>query len=160
MDKLKQWMDIAKNMQGGDFWNNIFDQDFTKQFMNEQQMKQAADDKNESINRKENTPRPFPPYELLEGEKEVVIIIELPGVMRENLELGLNRNVLTIKGKVLPIHPQLKNAYSERYYGDFQREIPIPDIVNPSQLTAKFWNGVLLVSYPRNVEKGEQIPID
>lgn len=162
MDKLKQWMDLAKNMQGGDFWNNIFDQEFTKQFMmNDQQFNAPNDGSN--INRKtgqEEKQRTFPIIDILEGESEVIVLIELPGVMKENIELGLNGNILTIKGVASPIHPQLKKTYAERFYGEFLRQITLPDTVSPNELHAKFWNGLLLVSYQRLVETGEIIPID
>lgn len=160
MDKLKQWMDIAKNMHGGDFWNNIFDQDFAKQFMNEQQFNQPTSNTNGPSAREEKTAKTFPAIDVLENENEVVVMIEVPGVMKENLELGLNGTILTVKGKALPINPQLNLTYSERFYGEFQRQITLPDPVSPNQLNAKFWNGILFVSYQRTVEKGEIIPID
>ncbi|MFK9092915.1 Hsp20/alpha crystallin family protein [Bacillus salipaludis] len=162
MDKLKQWMDIAKNMHGGDFWNNIFDQDFAKQFMNDQQGNQPfTSPEGQGQNaREEKNSRTFPAIDLLEGEHEVIVIIELPGVLKENLELGLNGNILTIKGKALPIHPHLNISYSERFYGEFQRQITLPDTVTPNQLNAKFWNGLLFVSYQRVIDKGEIIPIE
>ncbi|WP_257984479.1 Hsp20/alpha crystallin family protein [Neobacillus cucumis] len=154
MEKLKQWMDIAKNMHGGDFWNNIFDQEFAKQFMNEQQGKAGGE------SGRVEKPRTFPSIEILEGEKEVVVVIELPGVAKENMELGLNGNILTIKGKVNPLQPQLTITYSERFNGEFQRQVTLPDTVTPNQLSAKFWNGLLFVSYQRTIEKGETIPIE
>ena len=157
IDKLKQWMDIAKNMHGGDFWNNIFDQEFAKQFMNEQPAKSSTGDSESG--RAENS-KTFPIIDILAGEHEVVVVIELPGVAKENLELGLNGNNLTIKGKVNPLHPHLTLTYSERFYGEFQRQITLPDTVSPQQLSAKFWNGLLIVSYQRTIEKGEIIPIE
>src|SRR4051812_40869690 len=157
MEKLKQWMDIAKNMQGGDFWNNIFDQEFAKQFMNEQHVKSST---TEGTSGRAEKSRTFPIIDVFEGEQEVVVVIELPGVAKENLELGLNGTYLTIKGKVNPLHPHLTMTYSERFYGEFQRQITLPDTVSPQQLNAKFWNGLLIVSYQRTIEKGEVIPIE
>jgi HSP20 family protein len=160
MDKLKQWMDIAQNMHGGEFWKNIFEQDFAKQFMNDQQVKSPFNGFEAQSNRAEKPLRSFPIIDLLEDNQEVMVMIELPGVLKENIELGLNGNVLSIKGTALPIHPNLKLTYSERFYGDFQRQIKLPDTINPNELTAKFWNGILFVSYKRVFEKGESIPID
>ena len=161
MDKLKQWMEIAQNMHGGEFWKNIFEQDFAKQFMNDQQNNSPFHGYEEQSFRTEKKPaRSFPNIDLLEGDQEVMVMIELPGVLKENIELGLNGNVLTIQGTALPIHPNLKLTYSERFYGEFQRQIKLPDTVNPSELNAKFWNGILFVSYKRDFEKGEIIPID
>ena len=151
-------MDVAKNMNGGDFWNNIFDQDFAKQFMNDQP--NATPDSAKQSGREEKNTPPFPAIDILEGESEVLVVIEVQGMKKENLELGLNGNSLTIKGKALFNHSELKLTYSERFYGDFQRQIRLPDTVSPNQLNAKFWNGLLIVSYQRIVEKGEIIPIE
>jgi HSP20 family protein len=161
MDKLKQWMEVAQSMQGGDFWKNIFDQEFAKQFINDQPFKSPFNGTEQQQKREETKqPRTFPLIDILEGEQEVMVLIEVPGVMKENLELGLVGNVLTIKGTAMPIHPHLKQTYSERFYGEFQRQITLPDTVNPSDLSARFWNGILFVSYQRLIEKGEIIPIE
>lgn len=161
MEKLKQWLEMAKNMQGGDFWNNIFDQEFAQQFMNETPFKTP----NAHSNRQQpgtdlKSERTFPAIDLMEGEEEVMVVIELPGVLKENIELGLNGNILTVKGRALPIHPHLKYTYSERFYGEFNRQITLPDTVNPQDISAKFWNGLLIVSYQRFVQRGEIIPIE
>ena len=161
MDKLKQWMEMAQSMQGGDFWKNIFDQEFAKQFINEPPFKSPFSQGQAQQTREAGKQtRTFPLIDILEGEQEVMVMIELPGVMKENLQLGLVGNVLTIKGAAMPIHPHLKHSYSERFYGEFQRQITLPDTVNPGDLSAKFWNGILFVSYQRMIEKGEIIPIE
>jgi len=153
IEKLKQWMEVAQNMNGGDFWKNIFDQDFAGQFMNDNPSGKSVG--------KERAPVPtFPLIEIAEGAREVIVTIELPGVKKENIELGLSGKILTVKGTNLPPHPDLKQTYTERFYGDFQRQITLPDTISPQDLTAKFWNGLLLVSYQRSIEKVDIIPID
>ncbi|NRD80423.1 Hsp20/alpha crystallin family protein [Bacillus sp. BRMEA1] len=160
MDKLKQWLELAKNMQGSDFWSNVFDQEFAKQFINDEQFNSPFTNTTGQSFREGQTSKSFPIIDILEGEEEVFVIIELPGIIKENIQLGLNGNVLSIKGKAVPVHPHLHTAYSERFYGDFQRQITLPDHVNPSEINAKFWNGLLIVRYKRNNMKGEIIPIE
>jgi HSP20 family protein len=160
MDKLKQWMQLAQNMQGGDFWKNIFDQEFAKQFINEQPFKTPFASGENQAREEVKTAKSFPLIDILEGEQEVLVVIELPGVAKENIELALSGNVLTIKGNAMPLHPHLKHTYSERFYGEFQRQITLPDTVNPGDLKAKFWNGILFVNYHRIIEPRETIPIE
>lgn len=161
IEKLKQWMEIAQNMQGGEFWNNIFEQDFARQFLDEQPFKPSSTaSKKDPLDEKLPKSPVFPMIELLEGDQEVCLIIELPGLKREDIELGLAGNVLTVKGINTPIYSQLKRTYSERFTGEFQRQIKLPDTINPNQLSAKYWNGLLIVSYPRAYSKVEIIPID
>ncbi|MCM3767857.1 Hsp20/alpha crystallin family protein [Neobacillus niacini] len=158
MEKLKQWLDLAKNMQGGDFWGNIFDQEFAKQFMNDQQMKMPP--ANQQMGMEAQRHQSFPNYEILEGSEDVVVIIELPGIMKENIELGISNNILTVKGKAMPFQPNLTISYSERFSGEFHRQIQLPDSVNPGDIGAKFWNGLLIVSYRRTTQVGDVIPIE
>jgi HSP20 family protein len=160
MEKLKQWLDLAKNMQGGDFWSNIFDQEFAKQFMNDQEFKMSPAVPEQQSAMEAQRHHTFPKYEILEGTDEVVIIIELPGITKEHIELGIVNNILTVKGKAVPLQPNLTSTYSERFAGDFHRQISLPDSVNPNEIGAKFWNGLLIVSYRRTLEVGEIIPID
>jgi HSP20 family protein len=161
MEKLRQWMEIAQGMQGGDFWKNVFDQDFAKQFINDQPFSAAFSNNGTGQTREDDkSSRTFPFIDILTSDEEVMVMIELPGVKKENIELGLAGDILTVKGTAMPIHPHLKLAYTERFYGEFQRQIKLPDQVHASGLSAKFWNGILFVSYLRTIEKGESIPID
>jgi len=160
IEKLKQWMEIAQKMQGGEFWNNIFDQDIARQFLDEQQLKTSSTSKEKVANKKQPSTPVYPIIEILEGDSEVYIIIELPGVKQEAIELGLAGDLLTVKGTSNPIYSELKRTYSERFTGQFQREIKLPDKINPNQLCAKYWNGLLIVNYPRAYAKVEKITIE
>ncbi|MDP4172207.1 MAG: Hsp20/alpha crystallin family protein, partial [Bacillota bacterium] len=46
------------------------------------------------------------------------------------------------------------------FYGEFQRQIQLPDEVKSNEISARFWNGVLFVSYKRSTDFGEPIQID
>jgi HSP20 family protein len=160
IEKLKQWMEVAQNMQGGEFWNNIFDQDFAKQFLDEQPFKTSSESTKGARKEKQPSAQVFPIIELLEGEKEVYVIIELPGLKKEDIELGIAGDVLTVKGINTPIYSHLKRTYSERFTGEFQRQIKLPDTISPHQLSARYWNGLLIVSYPRAYSRVEIVPIE
>ncbi|MDP4103848.1 MAG: Hsp20/alpha crystallin family protein [Bacillota bacterium] len=160
IEKLKQWMEVAQNMQGGEFWNNIFDQDFAKQFLDEQPFKTSSESSKGDPREKQQPSQVYPIIELLEGEQEVNVIIELPGLKKEDIELGIAGDVLTVKGINNPIYSHLKRTYSERFTGEFQRQIKLPDTISPNQLNARYWNGLLIVSYPRAYSRVEIVPID
>ncbi|MGG5253987.1 Hsp20/alpha crystallin family protein [Neobacillus sp. SM06] len=155
-DQFKQWLEIAQNMNGNDFWHNIFDKEFAQQFINEkplQENQQQASPQHEKAGT-------FPLIDIIEGKQKVIILVELPGVKRENVELGLKENVLVVKGKVESLHPNLTLIHSERFHGEFQREIPLPDKLHSRDLHAQFWKGILFVSYKRQLEKKSDIPIE
>ncbi len=159
-DQFKQWLEIAQNMNGNDFWHNIFDQEFAQQFINEKQSPFQVKENHQQSNPQQEKARTFPLIDMIEGKEEVVILIELPGVKRENVELGLKGNVLVIKGKAIPLHSNHTLIHSERFYGEFQREIPLPDKLNSEDLHAQFWKGILFVSYKRQPEEQSDSPIE
>lgn len=143
-------MDIAVNMNGGDFWRNIFDREFAEQFINEQQEKEQPASKGSGQKaQEEKKPRPFPLIDIIEGKQEVIVLIDLPGIRKKDIELGVTGDTLVIKGNASHLHSGLEITHSERFYGNFQRAVTLPDMVNANDLRAKFWNGILFVSYSR-----------
>lgn len=154
MDKLKHWMEIAQKMHGNDFWQNIFDQDFAKEFMENGPSTSSNGPQQQTYQQKK-----FPLIDLIQTEEVVKVIIELPGIRKEDVELGIKGNVLTVKGVAQSLTTE-RMTYSERFYGQFLRQVELPDIVSPNQINAKFWNGILIVSYKRQIEESDRIIID
>jgi HSP20 family protein len=94
----------------------------------------------------------FPRLDVKELEDAVVVTAELPGVDRDEVELLLENNVLTIKGEKKVEHKEEKENYfrMERKYGSFSRSITLPnDYVNEDEVTADFKDGVLHFGCPR-----------
>ncbi|MDP4084930.1 MAG: Hsp20/alpha crystallin family protein [Bacillota bacterium] len=158
MDKLKKWLELAQGMQGGEFWKSVFDQDFSKQFMNENGNDTFY--KGETSFRDDKSEKSFPPIDMYVNPQEVVVVIEIPGIPKDDIELGLSGKVLTVKGIAKSIYPHLQMSYSERFYGEFSRQINLPDVVVPQELSAKFWNGILIIHYNRQEQDIVSIPID
>jgi HSP20 family protein len=105
-----------------------------------------------------------PRIELKETDDEVVVCSELPGLQEKDVELTLTDNVLTIRGEKKEDKSAKEGAYSytERSYGAFERRVPIDAEVLADKVTAKFADGVLTVTLPKNPEAKSQarrIPI-
>lgn len=164
-NKLKQWLDLAQNMNGGDFWTSVFDQEFAKQFMEQSGAGPGGaspfpSNPFQQNEQEERHVKSFPPVDIFEANHEVVVIIELPGIRKEEVQLGIKGNILTIRGEARHLQDPSNMTYSERFYGQFNRQITLPDSVLAEQIKAKFWNGILFVSYQRQINDGAQIPID
>lgn len=152
-EKLKQWMDIAGNMDGSDFWRNIFDREFAEQFIDEpKESKNPASNGPGQTAQQENKPQPFPLIDIIEGKQEVIVLIDLPGIRKKDIELRVSGDSLVIKGNASHLHSGMEMTHSERFYGSFQRQITLPDTINAKDLRAKFWNGILFVSYRRETD--------
>lgn len=93
-----------------------------------------------------------PRIELKENENEVVVAAELPGLQEKDVEVTLTDNVLSIRGekKSEKTDKDGEYTYSERSYGAFERRIPIDAEVVGDQVSAKFADGVLTVTLPKN----------
>lgn len=143
-EKLKEWLEITQKMEGGDFWRTIFDQEFAQEFMNDQQAKSPY-----KAGFEQKPSELFPLIDMIVGEEEVLIHIDLPGVKKNDIELVTNGNILTIKGFAAVMHSRIKPTYAERFSGRFERQINLPDVIQSHQLRAKLVNGLLIVSYQR-----------
>jgi len=92
-----------------------------------------------------------PSIDVKEGDKEIVVKAELPGLEEKDIEILLADDALTIKGeKKEEKEDQGKNYYHmERTYGSFHRVIPLPVEVDTKKVEATFKNGVLNVVLPK-----------
>nr|WP_279664428.1 Hsp20/alpha crystallin family protein [Ectobacillus ponti] len=109
----------------------------------------------------ENTPQ-FPLADIIKKDGKVIVLIDLPGINKEDVQLMMNRNHLVIKGtpKSKVKESDVEIVLYERKHGPFERRILLPEPTDGSNITAKFHNGVLQVSYPIMEQTGEIIPID
>jgi HSP20 family protein len=97
----------------------------------------------------------FLPVDIKEESDAIVIKADLPGVKKEDIDVRVDGNLLTIKAeKKFEEKEEEKDRYHrvERYYGVFQRSFTLPDRVNPEKLTARYEDGVLTLTLPKRPE--------
>lgn len=103
-----------------------------------------------------------PAVEVRELDDELLVTAELPGMMKDDVEVELEKNVLTIRGeKKDEKEADEKDRYLyERYYGAFQRSFSLPVPVDAARVRAEFKDGVLKIHLPKAPEaKGKKIEI-
>lgn len=104
-----------------------------------------------------------PTMEIFERDGQFIVRADLPGLTKEDLHVEVTEDVLTIAGERRSEHESQQGGMfrSERSYGTFHRQIPLPQGVNTEQVTAQFQNGVLEVSMPMPSQqvRGRQIDI-
>lgn len=155
MNKILHWMDLAKKYQTTDFWNDIFEQSSFEEFMNgNYDFNQADGSKFEPIKK-----RNFPAIDIYLTDTEVLLIVDLPGYSKDDIELSLSNTKLKIKGnnQIVSIG---ETVQQERHFGEFERTIQLPEPTYPNHIQAKFINGQLLISYKRHFTNEENVPID
>lgn len=96
------------------------------------------------------------PVEIDEKDKEYVVKAELPGVKKEDLDIDLEKNRLTISAKKEEEQKEDTKGYrkSEFKYGEFSRTVYFPEEINIEKTNAKLEHGILRIEAPKlNAEK-------
>ncbi|MFB3851881.1 MAG: Hsp20/alpha crystallin family protein [Acidobacteriota bacterium] len=92
----------------------------------------------------------MPPVDLREENDKLVLEMELPGLKKDDVEISLENNVLTIKGERKFEKEEKKENFHkiERSYGKFSRSFSLPTTVKPDGIDASLKDGILTVSLP------------
>ena len=104
-----------------------------------------------------------PAVDIFETADSIVLKAELPGVSRENIDIQVRDNTLTLKGE-RKFEREVKDENYlriERSYGAFQRGFSLPAVIQQDKIKATFKDGVLEVSMPKaEVAKPKQVKIE
>jgi HSP20 family protein len=95
-----------------------------------------------------------PRMDVAERGDETVVVLELPGVKKEDLSITVKDGFLTISGERKPVETQEKNVMvrSEIPVGKFRRSIELPHPVELNGVTAELANGILRMVLPKSPE--------
>ena len=99
----------------------------------------------------------WPSLEIRDGEKEFRVVAEIPGMDADDVEILLQDNVLVLRGEQRAETEDRDRHFSERFYGRFERRIPLGWEVDPNQVAAEFKNGLLTVTLPKPEQAQSQV---
>jgi len=103
-----------------------------------------------------------PSCDIIESDEEFKILLDLPGLTKDEINIALKDNVLTIKGeRELQLNEGEKFSRRERRHGAFSRSFALPEDVNTAETKAQFTEGVLKITMPRSdvLKDAKSIPI-
>ena len=95
-----------------------------------------------------------PTLDLSETDKQFVVRLEAPGMARDDFDVDLDRNLLTISGK-RELRKEEKGEdylWQERQEGRFLRTIRLPAAIQESKIEAGYTDGVLTIKLPKAQE--------
>lgn len=96
-----------------------------------------------------------PAVDILENEKELIVLADMPGVDSKNVNIDLRDNQLTIIGRIDIMEDEKEvSLYKEFNWGDYFRLFTLSDVIDQGKITAKMDNGVLRLVLPK-VEKAK-----
>jgi HSP20 family protein len=103
----------------------------------------------------------YPGIDVYEIETGIIIVVELPGVKKENLEISLDNDYVIIEGKRYePVYQFVKCHHRESLYGSFRRSIRLPRKIDEDNIKAELREGLLLIYMPLREERAAKVTID
>ena len=107
----------------------------------------------------------LPQVETFERDGQLIVRADLPGLTKDDINVDIADDAIRIRGERRQEKEENDEGYylTERSYGSFYREIPLPAGVNGDEASASFQNGVLQITMPaparqtgsRRIEIGE-----
>ena len=102
-----------------------------------------------------------PALDLYQDNDNVVAVVELPGMRKEDIEISLHDGVLSITGERKEETTSEGATHTERSFGKFSRSVTLPTRVDVNQVKAAYKDGILTVTLPKAEEaKPKQIQIN
>jgi len=105
----------------------------------------------------------WPSVEVTEADGALRVTAEVPGLEERDIEVLLDDGVLTLRGEKRSETEDRDRRFSERFYGRFERRIPLPFEVERDKVDASFRNGVLTVTLPKSAQaeaRTKRIPVN
>jgi HSP20 family protein len=102
-----------------------------------------------------------PLADVMETENSIIVITDLPGVKKEDIDIDISEETIDITAKFEDeINEEGANYIKkERSYGETRRSISLPAKINIKEATAKFNDSVLTVNLPKLMEEKHKVDI-
>lgn len=109
------------------------------------------------LSTKEEKTRPgkfyVPDTDIYETDEALVVVMDMPGVEKKNIDIKVEKNVLSVEGQIdFAKYEDLKPVYTEYNVGHFSRSFSISRDIDSAGISAKIEDGVLTLRLPRAKE--------
>jgi HSP20 family protein len=101
--------------------------------------------------RKAQFPREFVPVtDIFETDQALTVVLEMPGVSRENVDIRLENDVISIDGRVdFSNYEGLQPLYTEYNVGNYTRSFQVSSKIDQDGITAELKDGVMMLVLPK-----------
>jgi HSP20 family protein len=100
-----------------------------------------------------------PPVDIFETEHALMVVVDLPGVDKDGVDLRVEDGVLTIRGKA-NYQPQASIIREEFTLQGYYRQFQLSDEIDQGKISAESKNGVLIITLPKaEKSKPKQIKV-
>jgi HSP20 family molecular chaperone IbpA len=91
-----------------------------------------------------------PRVDIYETEHDIVAVADIPGIDENSIEITVEKNILTIHGRVEPeVLENVNLAYAEYDIGDYERRFTLSNEIDQDKIEATVKNGVLHLRLPK-----------
>ncbi len=104
-----------------------------------------------------------PAVDIFDNQKEIVVKADLPGLKKEEINVSVEDNILSIRAEKKEEKEIKKDKYyrTERFWGSFVRNLELPNNVDAQKIDANYKDGVLEIKLPKiEGEKPKQISVN
>jgi HSP20 family protein len=121
------------------YFNNVFDSLFSE-----------ALNKNLTVNK-------VPGVNILETEQDYKIELAAPGLVKEDFQINLKKDTLSVWVEKKEIETEVKKDYTRKEfeYSSFARSFVLPESVNADSITAEYVNGILNITIGKDDAKSQ-----
>ena len=110
-------------------------------------------EKKELVAKEEKTVpgRYFIPYaDICETEDALAVVLEMPGVEKKDLDVGLENDVLRVDGRIdFSKYKEMEPVYAEYNVGHYARSFALSDAIDQERISASLEDGVLTLTLPK-----------
>jgi HSP20 family molecular chaperone IbpA len=104
----------------------------------------------EGVERIRETKAFVPNADILETDDAILLRLDMPGVQESDIDITLEKNVLTLRGEVRAEPPEgYSLSYREYETGDYERSFSVSDAIDQEKIEAAMENGVLTLTLPK-----------
>ena len=103
----------------------------------------------------------LPTTDIFETDESLRVMVEMPGVEKENVDISVKDRVLTIEGRIdFQKYAGMAPVYTEYNIGNFSRRFSLSNKVDASKIRAEMRDGLLTLAIPKSEEaKAQRIEI-
>lgn len=96
----------------------------------------------------------IPPTNILESQEGFLIEVAAPGLKKDNFQVNLNQNILTIQYQEEENKETIQGRYTRKEFrsGSFKRTFTVPQTIETEQISAQYENGILRLFLPKKEE--------
>jgi HSP20 family molecular chaperone IbpA len=92
----------------------------------------------------------MPTADIFEADQALTVVLEMPGVEKNNVDIGVEAGVLTIEGQLdFSKYEGMQPVYTEYNVGHYRRSFELSNKIDQSKIAAEMKDGVLTITLPK-----------